>query len=450
MVRRGVAAEAAAPAGRAIPASSNGRRAPGGDARVDELIRTVLRTAREHLGLDIGFVSQLIDGQRVFRYVDAGGASCPISVGDADPAEESFCHHVVTGDLPRYLPDPSAHPISAAIAATSELPVGTHLSVPIELSDGGTYGTFCCFAHGIDDGVDERDLGLLRVLADSIAGYLEEEEAARRARERRREELRGSVRDGGLEMAYQPICDLTTRRTIGLEALARFPGLGEGPAEVFADAGRLGIGPELELAAVRAAVAELPRIPPGIHLTVNASPETVASGAFYDVVRSIDAQRLVVEITEHDAVADYDVLRSALDDLRDLGVRLAIDDVGAGFSGLLHILRLEPDVLKVDGALVERIDAFAAKQAMLAALVTFGSRRGTEIVAERIGTQEELEAVRVLGVRCGQGYHLRRPVDLAEALSPIPGEVPPGSARTTTSMPTHAGVGPGRAGVGRD
>ena len=146
-------------------------------------------------------------------------------------------------------------------------------------------------------------------------------------------------------------------------------------------------------------------------LAVNLSPATLTSRRCLDLLAGSDPARIVVEITEHAAVEDYPRLQRYREKLRQLGTRLAIDDVGTGFSGLDHILRLGPDLLKLDGALVCGIDREAGKQAMVSALVNDAARTGARIIAERIETDREHQALAVLGVGYGQGYHFARPAE---------------------------------------
>jgi EAL domain-containing protein (putative c-di-GMP-specific phosphodiesterase class I) len=122
-------------------------------------------------------------------------------------------------------------------------------------------------------------------------------------------------------------------------------------------------------------------------------------------------------------VEDYDALVRALDGLRSQGVRVAVDDTGAGYAGLAHILRLRPDIIKLDIDLTRGIDADPVRRALAASLVAFGGDIGATITAEGIETGEELEALRTLGVTCGQGYYLARP-------GPLPLPAPPASPLT--------------------
>jgi EAL domain-containing protein (putative c-di-GMP-specific phosphodiesterase class I) len=223
-------------------------------------------------------------------------------------------------------------------------------------------------------------------------------------------------------MVFQPIVRLRDRQPVGYEALARFPSLEQGPGEVFADAWRLGVGVELEMTAVRAALAAFPQVPSDAYMSINAAPATLASWDFREAVGStdLDPTRLVVEVTEHAAIDDYEDLLAAVTWLAGLGVRLAIDDVGMGFSGLNQILRLSPHIIKVDAGLVRDIDESVAKQALISALVTFGARTAATVVAEGVETSDEWDALRILGVEHAQGYHVSRPANLTEFVSASP------------------------------
>lgn len=372
-------------------------------------VQSMLALVRDHLQLDVAFVSQVADGERVFRFVSADGEDCPVQVGGSDPTEESYCAYVLSGDVPEFLPDPSQHPVTARLPATHELPVGTHLSVPLVFSDGNPYGTFCAFGHSVRDDLDERDLQMLKVLAGIVVDHVEHADAARRERECQAEEFLSLDFGDDVEIVLQPMFDLTDGQVAGVEALARFSSLGVGPAEVFAGAWDVGVGVELEVRALDAAFRLISAVPDAAYLSVNASPETMASDEFAAALDALDVSRLVVEVTEHAASEDYVQLRRIADDLRQRGARLAIDDVGAGFAGLSQILALRPDILKLDGALVSDLDTEPDKRAMISAIVSYTGYLGATLVAERIETCAESVALRDLGVRVGQGYYLCRP-----------------------------------------
>jgi EAL domain-containing protein (putative c-di-GMP-specific phosphodiesterase class I) len=176
----------------------------------------------------------------------------------------------------------------------------------------------------------------------------------------------------------------------------------------------VGLLVELELAAIRAAFAAIPTLPAKTCLTVNASPVTVIGARFQKLMRKIDGRRVVVEVTEHAPIADYARMNDAVQSIKDEGLRLAIDDAGAGFASLRHILRLDPDFIKLDRTLIHGIAKDRSKQALAVGLISFAEKIGATIVAEGIETAAELKALAELGVQYGQGFYLARPVPLAK------------------------------------
>ncbi len=255
-------------------------------------------------------------------------------------------------------------------------------------------------------------------ILDEFTGRLQlegDEEALHRARSVRIRE----VLDGGtLTMVFQPIVDLDTDVVVGVEALARFPSLPERPIQTwFAEAETVGLRLELELAAVEAALAVLPDVPEGLYLSVNAMPDTFASAGLAKLLADAPADRLVVEITEHAPVHDYEVLNEAMGRMRGRGIRLAVDDAGSGFASLRHILQLAPDIIKVDNALTRNVYMDPARRALAAGLISFAEELGAFVIAEGIENRQELEALRALGVRYGQGFYLGRPGRIEDVLS---------------------------------
>jgi EAL domain-containing protein (putative c-di-GMP-specific phosphodiesterase class I) len=222
---------------------------------------------------------------------------------------------------------------------------------------------------------------------------------------------------GELETVFQPLVELESNACIAYEALTRFPGEPDwATSDWFVTASDLGIGAKLELAAVAAALAHLDDIPPHAALAINASPAVAATEEFFQLVGPF-AHRIIIELTEHDPVDDYDVLVKQLAALRELGARIAVDDVGAGFATLRHILRLAPDIVKLDLSLTRGIADNLNSRALTSALVGFAEHTGALIAAEGIESADELAILRQLGVGHGQGYLLGRPGSLKAHLN---------------------------------
>jgi EAL domain-containing protein (putative c-di-GMP-specific phosphodiesterase class I) len=236
------------------------------------------------------------------------------------------------------------------------------------------------------------------------------EQRARVERSDKRERVRSVLDGGGPRMVFQPIADLESGVVVGYEALARFDGHpSRPPNNWFADAAEVGLASELELAAVSAALRRLPDLPPAASLSVNVSPDVAATTALAEMLGGHPPDRVILEVTEHARIDDYDVLHAALAPIRDAGVRLAVDDAGAGFAGLQHILRLRPDIIKLDISLTRGIDGDPVKRALASSLVRFADDIRSLLIAEGIETRGELDELTHLGVARGQGYLLGQP-----------------------------------------
>jgi EAL domain-containing protein (putative c-di-GMP-specific phosphodiesterase class I) len=218
----------------------------------------------------------------------------------------------------------------------------------------------------------------------------------------------------GRSIVYQPIVELEDHSVVGMEALSRF-NLTESDWTVdrwFAVAAKIGLGAELELACARTALSDLDMIPLDRFISVNLSHRAAESEGFLELLDAVEADRVVVELTEHEAVEDYDRLMAAVAQVRDRGTRVAIDDAGAGFASLRHILRIEPDIIKLDISLTRDVHAHRPQRALAAALVSFADELGMSVIAEGVERQEEQDTLIELGVRLGQGYFMGRPAPL--------------------------------------
>lgn len=218
-----------------------------------------------------------------------------------------------------------------------------------------------------------------------------------------------------LEMVFQPIVTVDDRRVVGAEALARFKGRPPRPPnELFGEAAEVGLDVELELLAVRRAIEAVANLPDGTYLSLNTSPRTFADPSFLLLLLEphVPTSRLVVEMTEHASVTNYELMRGVLDKVRRLGVRIAVDDAGAGYSNLHHILNMQPDIIKLDRALTRDVDRDPVRRALASAMVVFSNEIGATLVAEGVERREELDVLRSAGVKYVQGYLLGTPSPL--------------------------------------
>lgn len=389
---------------------------PTGAKPSQALLLKMLRAIRSHLGMDVAFISQFAEGRRIIRHVDSDLEDAPVAEGMGDPLDESYCQRVVSGRLPQLIQDASKLPAALELAATEALPVGAHMSIPIRLSDGSIYGTYCCFSLKPDYSLNERDLALMRVFADLTADHIEKDLADSKQRRETRRRIEEVLTGKGLTTVYQPLHDLQTGAVMGFECLSRFPAVPrQGPDVWFAEAASVGLGIDLELRAVERAFDAFNALPENVYLAANVSPNAIVSGRLPALLGDAALGRVVLELTEHETISDYEKIAEILQPLRARGVRIAVDDAGAGYASFRHILRLQPDYIKLDRSLISNIETDPARRALVIAFVTFARDTGGKIVAEGVETRAELEALRALGVNKAQGYLFNKPLPLSAA-----------------------------------
>ena len=222
---------------------------------------------------------------------------------------------------------------------------------------------------------------------------------------RAREHIGQVLAEHGFRPVFQPIVDLASGEPVGFEALTRFTD-GTPPDRMIAEAHQAGLGLELELACLTAALDASETLPAGAWLSLNAAPVVILQANDLAALLADRPRRLILEVTEHVPIDDYAALRQAV---AGFGVDLAVDDAGSGFASMRHIVELAPRYLKLDVSLVRHVDRDVTRQAMVAGMYHFASRVGCEVIAEGIEDAAELAMLRTLGVPLGQGYLLGRP-----------------------------------------
>jgi EAL domain-containing protein (putative c-di-GMP-specific phosphodiesterase class I) len=235
---------------------------------------------------------------------------------------------------------------------------------------------------------------------------------ARAADNETRARIQQLIATKSLVTVFQPIVDSRTWTPIGAEALSRFPNVSPNvsPDVWFSQADRVGLGSELELLAAELALRAACRLPEHLYVSINLSPAAILTGRLTQAIKraSVNPARLVLEITEHAVIEDYAALAEVLVDRR-AGLRLAVDDAGAGYASFRHILALAPDYIKLDRSLVTGIDTDPDRRALTSALTAFAGAIGAKVIAEGVETTEELHTVAALGVQAAQGYLTGRP-----------------------------------------
>jgi len=396
-----------------------------------------------HAGARVLVVDDEADNRSLLGLVlTRAGIRDVVSIGDPrDVVAQCLDEHVDLVLLDLHMPHMSGFDVLTDLR--ERLPIDTFLPVVVLTGDDSGDNRSRALQAGATDFVTKpfditevvlrvRNLLDAKALHTQVQRYnevlesrLEERERVERERAEHRRRILARVADALDERCrravYQPIADLRTGEVVGFEALSRFSGQPyRPPNEWFEEAASVGCGVGLELAAARTALAALDQIAPDAFLSVNCSPSATLDPGLMDLLTQMPPDRVVLELTEHDPVDDYGPLLGVLDRLRAQGVRIAIDDAGAGYSGLRHVLRLRPDILKLDVVLTRDIDTDPDRRALATALVAFASEIDAVVIAEGIETGGELRTLRDLGVTLGQGYHLARPGDLPLSTTTLP------------------------------
>ena len=379
----------------------------------DDWVHRLLDMARARLGMDVAWLSVFTEGRQEITSATGALDAMHVEEGMSLPLEESFCVRVLSGQLPPVVTAADRNPVTRDLAVTEALGIGSYVGAPVRDGDRRPLGMLCCLSRDPGEHLDGSAVRTVEMLADLIGERLAAKELAAAELTARRDSVVDVLTRRAVTVHLQPVVEMRSGRVVAHEALARFPGREEGPATLFSDAAAVGLGVELELLAVREALALADRLPSGTRLAVNLSPDALLVPAVGRVLAEGAARTpLTVEVTEHTPIEDYPAVLVALEPLRRAGIRLSVDDAGAGYASLRHILRLRPDTIKLDIALVSGVDTDPARQAMTAAMVAFAAETGAALVAEGVEIAAERDALLARGVRLGQGHLFGRPAPL--------------------------------------
>ena len=392
----------------------------------EQQVADLLHTARKSLRLSVAFLSRL-DGTT--QHLEVVDTSAPLSIvfqeGYQQKQEVTLCQAVLDKKLPQVIPDLKDFPEAMKLPAARMPRLRSYVSVPVTLSDGSLYGTFCAAGLTSDKELTKRDKALMDVLASAAAVIIEPEVRSQERRAEITDRLDPLIAAGGPVVVLQPIVDLATGRRVGAEALSRFPAeWGMAPDVVFAEAHSVGSGHVLELLALERAAEHLERVEG--YVAMNVSPATLLTPECSELLGRLPLSRVLLELSEHDQVEDYAAMNAVLAPFRADGLRLAIDDVGAGFSSLRHIVVTAPDVIKIDRSIVAGLDTDPVLETLVRSLVEFGHGCAVRVVAEGVEGEGEAAVLRRLGVDYGQGWHYGRPgpPEALADLAPAPVRVP--------------------------
>ena len=285
--------------------------------------------------------------------------------------------------------------------------------------DEAVIGLLVLYAKGsVGEVAVTEVLPALAEFADLAGALIGRDVADRTEVGRSRDYILDIIGHRAFQPVFQPIVEFGRNPIVGYEALTRFND-GTEPEIVFARAAAIGLGAELETITLQVALAAAETLPRSAWLNLNASPELILAREPLRTLLHGSRRRLVLEVTEHTAIADYPAFRAAMAALG-RNVELAVDDAGAGFASLRHILELRPAFVKLDRSLVAGLESDYARHAMIAGLRHFARATGFHLIAEGIETDQELAVLRALDIRLGQGFLLGRPLLVDAASKQVP------------------------------
>ena len=391
------------------------------DSSYADAVHRLLTVARTHTRMSIAWVSEFVGTDQVLRYVDCEPGTDAPPEGSCIPLSGTYCARVLDGRFPPLIPDARRTAAAALLDLAEDVNIGAYIGVPLVGPTGAAVGMLCAIDPMAQTHLEARDLAALELLAQ-VLHDLQQRATTAQEHLRERSALRKAVTDvvygAGRHPVLQPIVDLTTGRVYAAEGLTRFtasspaqPGADavRSPAQWFDDASLLDLREDLDLATAEAVLDLLDEVPADVAVTINLGPATVMSERVVDLLAGRALHRIVVEITEHARVDDYAALAAALRPYRDRGLRIAVDDAGAGYASLRHVLAIDPDLVKVDMALTRGADRDIARRTLLTALASFADGVGCRLVAEGVETEGELAAVAGCGISLVQGYALAAP-----------------------------------------
>lgn len=392
--------------GAEAPGANGAARDPGDSV---ELVHTLLGLLRRRLGLDTAWIASFRNGMQVFEVFDGDTRPLGLSPGDTTSLADSYSVRVIDGRLPAVIPDTSADKTAFLLPKTREWGVGAYVGVPLLGPDGSAAGIVGAVSQQPKPQLADVDLRVIRKMAELIGTLMEMPLGPTKIPTDQRDGIRRMVAERDFEIVFQAVHSVSTGEVLGVEALARFPCEPFRPDLVFAEAALLGLDIELETAVIARALSLVPQLPDDVFVAVNISPSAVLRTEWTELLAEVDPSRLVLEITEHDAVENYDALDDVLEACRARGMRVAVDDVGAGFSSFSHVLELTPEFIKIDHSITRNIDADDARRHLAQSIAEFAAQIGATVIAEGVETQGELDALGAAGIPWAQGFYLSRP-----------------------------------------
>jgi len=366
----------------------------------DGFIQQILDSIRHHMNMDVAFIARFTEHDRLIEFTatEETNADPAIKPNDSSPKDETYCQKIVSGEMPGIIPDTSTNRI------TRTLPVTKSLN--------------SCYNHSPNDGLKESHSAFLNMMADFIGHIFKKRLGDAVLQNEAREQVEEVLADQKVSIAYQEIKSSQESSLRHFEALARFNTTPYLPPNEWLDKAELvGLSDTVELLIIKQILNELPVLKERVGeccVSINTTPALITSGALVELLADASPKNIIIEVTEHSEIDDYTLFADALMPLVQRGFKIAIDDVGAGFSSLRHILEINASIIKLDMSLVSNIHQDNKKQSLVAALVAFAQMSDLRIIAEGVETEGEYNQLKQLGIEYFQGFYFSRPSALSQ------------------------------------
>lgn len=384
-----------------------------------DLVEHLLAVARDRLGMEMAWVSSFRDGMQILDHINCEPGTFDVEAGISSPLADSYCQRVVDGRLPNIIPDTAVDPITAALSVTEQLSLGSYIGFPLLGEATEPIGMLCCVRQGPATHLGDNDLHTLEIIAELVMEILTKDNPKLRHERMVEARIKRTIADRNFSVVYQPIVDVATGEVVGVEALSRFVESPARPSVWFAEAQSVGLGVELEIAAIELAIEGFDQLGAGQFMTLNASTETIRQSEFLNIVKQLEPSRVVVGITDTGDITLDQPLEDALRELRDLGVQIGVDHVGASFASGFDGAESGPTILSLDRSITDNIHVDPGQRALAEEVIELAKAMDARIVATGIETQLELDALMALGVDQAQGFLLAHPQRL-----PAPSSIP--------------------------
>ncbi|WP_177174682.1 EAL domain-containing protein [Loktanella fryxellensis] len=377
------------------------------------LIDGALTAVRQLLDMPLAVLIRFDGADVVLDHVSSHIADTAPPTGHRCPAPGSYWQAVRDDIVPQVMPDTAHDPQAMALAAACPVAFRAAIAVPLRLHGSGAAALFCCLSDTARPMLAGQDHAVVLSFAGLVGRVAGRDPTADPMGRSLRQRIDDVIADRDFQLLLQPIAALASGTVTGAEALCRFrPTPYRSPDRWFADAHGVGLGRALERSVVAKAMEVLPDLPRALTLSINVSLDMLASDDLPALIDGPFSDRVVFELTDHAGVQNPSTLRDRIKRLRQLGARVAVDDLSASYASLSTVLQIKPDIIKIDRTLVRSIHLDPASQALAAGLVHFAQAIGATVVAEGIEHAQEARCLRDLGVSHGQGFLLGRPGSL--------------------------------------